>query len=195
MHCKQADSAILKLLLVQGSMGQIYFITKQTYVVITCFCRNMGYVAFTRILSRIAFCHEYALFWFCFVQTFTQTFRIWLRFCADIWTKNWQLRPLVTVSFWMDGCMRTSVRGSDPSNDFSFETISWARGKNMKVVLIYLIVYSSWQWTRKFIKSVQDTARLIWCVQFAVQTFDNCIWFGEKLVWSDHWTWHTGCFC
>ena len=96
MHCKQADSAILKLLLVQGSMGQIYFITKQTYVVITCFCRNMGYVAFTRILSRIAFCHEYALFWFCFVQTFTQTFRIWLRFCADIWTKNWRLRPLTT---------------------------------------------------------------------------------------------------
>ena len=95
MHCKQADSAILKLLLVQGSMGQIYFITKQTYVVITCFCRNMGYVAFTRILSRIAFCHEYALFWFSFVQTFTQTFRIWLRFCADIWTKNWRLRPLI----------------------------------------------------------------------------------------------------
>ena len=53
MHCKQADSAILKLLLVQGSMGQIYFITKQTYVVITCFCRNMGYVAFTHI-----YCHE-----------------------------------------------------------------------------------------------------------------------------------------
>ena len=131
------------------------------------------------------------------VQTFTQTFRIWLRFCADIWTKNWQLRPLVTVSFWMDGCMRTSVRGSDPSNDFSFETISWARGKNMKVVLIYLIVYSSWQWTRKlrFIETVQDTAGLIWCVQFAVQTFDNCICFVEKLVWPDHWTWHTGCFC
>ena len=62
MHCKQADSAILKLLLVQGSMGQIYFITKQTYVVITCFCRNMGYVAFTRILSQIGFCREYALF-------------------------------------------------------------------------------------------------------------------------------------
>ena len=95
MYCNQADSAILKLSLVQASMRQIYFISKQTYVVITCFCRNMGYVAFTRILSRIAFCHKYALFWFCFVQTFTQTFRIWLRFCADIWTKNWRLRPLV----------------------------------------------------------------------------------------------------
>ena len=100
MHCKQADSAILKLLLVQASMRQIYFISKQTYVVITCFCRNMGYVAFTRILSRIAFCHKYALFWFCFVQTFTQTFRIWLRFCADIWTKNWRLRPLVVMPTW-----------------------------------------------------------------------------------------------
>ena len=30
----------------------------------------------------------------CFVQTLTQTFRIWLRFCADIWTKSWRLRPL-----------------------------------------------------------------------------------------------------
>ena len=69
MHYKQADSAILKLLLVQASMRRMYFISKQTYVVITCFCRNMGYVAFTRILSQIAFCHEYALFWFCFVQT------------------------------------------------------------------------------------------------------------------------------
>ena len=27
MHCKQADSAILKLILVQPSMAQIYFIT------------------------------------------------------------------------------------------------------------------------------------------------------------------------
>ena len=34
-------------------MEQIYFITKQTYVVIMRFCRDMGYVAFTRILSRI----------------------------------------------------------------------------------------------------------------------------------------------
>ena len=87
------------------------------------FVANRIFVANTRFLGF-------------FVQTFTQTFRIWLRFCGDIWTKNWQLRPLVTVSFWMDGCMRTSVRGSDLSNDFSFETISWARGKDMKVVLI-----------------------------------------------------------
>ena len=72
MHCKQADSAILKLLLVQASMGPIYFITKQTYVVITRFCRDMGYVvAFTRVLSQIAFCCDYAICWVCFVQTFT----------------------------------------------------------------------------------------------------------------------------
>ena len=94
MHCKQADSA-MKLWCFNETNN---FISKQTYVVITCFCRNMGYVAFTRILSRIAFCHKYALFWFCFVQTFTQTFRIWLRFCADICTKNWRLRPLVYES-------------------------------------------------------------------------------------------------
>ena len=90
MHCKQADSA-MKLWCFNETNN---FISKQTYVVITCFCRNMGYVAFTRILSQIAFCHEYALFWFCFVQTFTQTLRILLRFFADICPKNWSLRPL-----------------------------------------------------------------------------------------------------
>ena len=42
MHCKQADSAILKLLLLQASMERIYFITKQTHVVIMHFCRDMG---------------------------------------------------------------------------------------------------------------------------------------------------------
>ena len=52
MHFKQADSAILKLLLVQASMGQIFLITKQTYVVITRFCRDTGYVALT------CFCRE-----------------------------------------------------------------------------------------------------------------------------------------
>ena len=68
---------------------QIYFITKQTYVVITHFCCDMG-------MSHLrAFCREYVLFWVCFVQTFTQTFRIWLRFCADVWTKNWRLEPLM----------------------------------------------------------------------------------------------------
>ena len=47
------------------------------------------------LLSRIRFCCEYALFLICFVQTFTQTLRILLRFCADICSKNWPLRPLV----------------------------------------------------------------------------------------------------
>ena len=57
-------------------------------------------------LSRKGFCWEYALlsqngfhckyapFGVCLVQTFTQTFRIWLRFCADIWTKNRRLAAL-----------------------------------------------------------------------------------------------------
>jgi len=44
MYCNQADSAILKLSFVQASMEQIYFITKHTYVVITLFCRGMGYL-------------------------------------------------------------------------------------------------------------------------------------------------------
>ena len=62
MYCNQADSAILELSFVQASMEQIYCITKQTYVMITLFCRGMGYV--TRILSWIAFCRQYALFGF-----------------------------------------------------------------------------------------------------------------------------------
>ena len=56
-------------------------------------------------LSRKGFCWEYALLsqnefhckyapWVCLVQTFTHTFRIWLRFCADIWTKNRRLASL-----------------------------------------------------------------------------------------------------
>ena len=61
MHCKQADSAILKLLLVQASMGQIYLFTKQTYVMITRLCCDMGYVANTRffglVLSRLLLRH------------------------------------------------------------------------------------------------------------------------------------------
>ena len=64
MYCNQADSAILKLTLVQASMEQIYLVTKQTYVVITLFCRGIGYVPFTRVLSGIAFCREYAVFGF-----------------------------------------------------------------------------------------------------------------------------------
>ena len=62
------------------------------------------------LLSRKGFCWEYTLlsqnrfhckytpFWVCLVQTFTQTFRIWLRFCADIWTKNQRLAALEGAS-------------------------------------------------------------------------------------------------
>ena len=46
------------------------------------------------ILSQNGFCCKYAPFWVCLVQTFTQIFRIWLRFCADIWTKNRRLAAL-----------------------------------------------------------------------------------------------------
>ena len=60
----------------------------------------------------------------------------------------------------------------------------------------YLIVYSSWQWTNKltFIKTFQNTAGLIWCVQYAVQTFDKCISFVEKQVWPDHVMCFRECF-
>ena len=64
MYCNQADSAILKLSFVQASMEQIYCITKQTYVAMTLLCRGMGYVSFTRVMSWIAFCRQYALFGF-----------------------------------------------------------------------------------------------------------------------------------
>ena len=64
MYCNQTDSAILKLSFVEASMEQIYCITKQTYVVITLLCRGMGYVPFTRVLSWIAICRQYALFGF-----------------------------------------------------------------------------------------------------------------------------------
>ena len=49
------------------------------------------------LLSRIRFCRQYALILVCFVQTFTQTLRILLRFCADICPKNWSLRPLLLI--------------------------------------------------------------------------------------------------
>ena len=49
------------------------------------------------LLSQNGFRCKYAPFWVCLVQTFTQTFRIWLRFCADIWTKNRRLAALFGV--------------------------------------------------------------------------------------------------
>ena len=49
------------------------------------------------LLSRIRFCREYALFWVYFVQTFTQTSRILLRFCADICPKYRRLGPLLDI--------------------------------------------------------------------------------------------------
>ena len=79
----------------------------------TRFCRetnnvvNMRFVGlfWTQTLSHLrAFvanqvCRDNAFFWVCFVQTFTQTLRILLRFCADICPKNWPLRPL-NGCFW-----------------------------------------------------------------------------------------------
>jgi len=114
MHCKQAGSAILKISLFEfnsnTSVMKIcsvvhYFllsfngtnicdlIISQTYVVITCFWRVMGYVVFTRFCRESGFIAN-TRFFGCLVQTFTQTLRILLRFCADICPKNWPLGPL-----------------------------------------------------------------------------------------------------
>ena len=67
-------------------------ITRQTFVVITCFWRDMGYVAFTRFCRESGFVAN-TRFFGCLVQTFTQTLRILLRYCADICPKNWPLGP------------------------------------------------------------------------------------------------------
>ena len=62
----------------------------QTNVVIACFWRAMGYAASTRFYRESGFVAN-VLFWVCFVQTFTQTQGILLRFCAqkiggwDLW--------------------------------------------------------------------------------------------------------------
>ena len=55
------------------------------YVAFTRFCRESGFVANTR-------------FFLCLVQTFTQTLKILLRFCADICSKNWLLGPLLVIA-------------------------------------------------------------------------------------------------
>ena len=112
MHCKQADSATLKYLLLEFSLNNLFMVKCMVFMHRWC-CRDhanyyMSKLQFDKyaLLSRKGFCWEYALlsqngfhckyapFWVCLVQTFTQTFRIWLRFCADIWTKNRRLASL-----------------------------------------------------------------------------------------------------
>jgi len=48
----------------------------------------------TRFCCKSGFVTNTLFFWVCFVQTCTQTSKIWLGFCADIWTQNWLPRPL-----------------------------------------------------------------------------------------------------
>merc|ERR1712032_776343 len=69
------------------------FFTRQTNVVIACFWRDMGYVAFTRFCCESGFVAN-TRFFLCLVQTFAQTLKILLRFCADICSKNWVFGPL-----------------------------------------------------------------------------------------------------
>ena len=120
MHCKQADVAILKILL-YGFNSETWLVgwlvgvgifaafTKLKWDKCTWFyhktdlCGNYVHLArhglcrIYALLSRIRFCREYALFWVYFVQTFTQTSRILLRFCADVCTQNWPLTSLIAV--------------------------------------------------------------------------------------------------
>ena len=117
MHCKQADSATLKYLLLEFSLNNLFMVKCMVFMHRWC-CRDhanyyMSKLQFDKyaLLSRKGFCWEHALlsqngfhckyapFWVCLVQTFTQTFRIWLRFCADIWTKNRRLTALVGLFF------------------------------------------------------------------------------------------------
>ena len=112
MHCKQADSATLKYLPLEFYVNILFMVKCMVFMHRWC-CRDhanyyMSKLQFDKyaLLSRKGFCWEYALlsqngfhckyapFWVCLVQTFTQTFRIWLRFCADIWTKNRRLAAL-----------------------------------------------------------------------------------------------------
>ena len=94
------------------------------------------------LLSRKGFCWEYALlsqngfrckyapFWVCLVQTFTQTFRIWLRFCADIWTKNRRLTALIgglseAKTLWpLDSLPPTSFLREDDHSRSTPQTIT-----------------------------------------------------------------------
>ena len=111
MYCNQADSAILKLSFVQALMEQIYCIKKQSYVTMTLFCRGMGYVSFTRVMSWIAFCSQYALFGF----VFCRLLRRHLGFDSDFaqisgpkiggwqlwsWLVSWGIRSISGSSKW-----------------------------------------------------------------------------------------------
>ena len=80
--------------IVQALIGQLRdFVAK---LIIRAFWDFFGFrlCRIYALLSRIRFCRIYAFFRVCFVQTFTQTLRILLRFCADICPINWPLRPL-----------------------------------------------------------------------------------------------------
>ena len=101
MHCKQADSATLKYLLLEFYVNNLFMVKCMVFMHRWC-CRDhanyyMSKLQFDQsaVLSQNGFGCKYAAFWVYLVQTFTQTFRIWLRFCADVWTKNWRLASLV----------------------------------------------------------------------------------------------------
>ena len=117
MHCKQAGSAILKISLfefnsntsVMKICSDIHYLTKLQWDKYTWLNHKTDLCGNYVLLAWHGLCHIYALlsrigfvantrFFGCLVQTFTQTLRILLRFCADICTKNRPLGPLVHPS-------------------------------------------------------------------------------------------------
>ena len=78
MYCNQADSAILKLSLVHASMEQIYFITKQTYVV--------AFVVAWDTSHLRAFYRE---------SHFVENTRFLGLFCADFYADIWDLTQIL----------------------------------------------------------------------------------------------------
>ena len=87
------------------------------YVAFTRFCRESGFVANTR-------------FFLCLVQTFTQTLKILLRFCADICSKNWLLGPLNGREFRRG---KTFVLESATENALQYLGVSLSQ-KTLKVI-------------------------------------------------------------
>ena len=106
------------------------------------------------LLSRIRFCRQYALILVCFVQTFTQTLRILLKFFADICPKNWSLRPLIKtpIQAWGHYC-----------------DCKWGRSCQLLEIPSASYLWSNW-WTGQIMvkfKKSENQPDLIRCLTWA----------------------------
>ena len=104
------------------------------------YCRESGFVAntcfFGFVLSRL-----------------TQTFRILLRFCADIWTKYWLLRPLLGLL----QCCTVSMRKVSKLISFIFRFNALLPCPSLLPTLRSL----KSSWTRGFASRLTTAVRLI----------------------------------